>query len=169
MKAISQSTLKYFSLKNRHNWSDNRFAWFYAVIILIAVAVFAVFLKMAGIYESMAWRVINIFFIAGGQSAMIIDYKMHKDSNLEFTHAALLCIRSGFYFALLFLPTLAFALGGYASEQEIINQKELFGTNNLTVQSAIFVNWIETIATLSVLSFAVPHVVCFVRTPKKES
>lgn len=165
MKSSSHS----FSLSNRQNWSDNRYAWFYAIFILIAVTLFAIFLKLAGIYESMAWRVINIFFIILGQSLMLIAYKKYKNGNLQFTQAALLCIRTGIYFALLFLPSLAFVIGGYASEQTIINNAEFFNTNNLTVESIVFVNWIETIATLSVSSFVVPHILAFVKTSKKKN
>lgn len=167
MDFSSDSVFKLFSLKNRHDWSDSRFAWFYAAVILVGVTLFAIALKLAGIYESMAWRVVNIFFIMGGQALMLIDYKKHKNYNLQFTQAAFLCIRTGFYFALLFLPALAFVIGGFPSEQSIINKNELFSTNNFTVESIVFVNWIETIATLSVACFVVPHIVAFVKPSNK--
>jgi hypothetical protein len=167
METTKDRLFRSFSLKNRHNWSDNRFAWFYASVILAAVTLFAIILKLVGIYESMAWRVVNVLFIFGGQALMIIDYKKHKDPNLGFTRAVFFCIQTGMYFALLFLPALAFVVGGYPSEQAIIDKKEFFNTNNLTVESIVFVNWIETIATLSVTSFVVPHIVGFVRSPKQ--
>jgi hypothetical protein len=167
METTKNSLFHSFSLKNRHNWSDSRFAWVYAFVILVAVTLFAIVLKLAGIYESMAWRVVNVLFIFGGQSLMIIDYKKHKDANLGFTRSAFLCIQTGIYFALLFLPTLAFVVGGYPSEQAIIDKKEFYNTNNLTVESIVFVNWIETIATLSVTSFVVPHIIGFVRPSKQ--
>ncbi len=167
MKTTKKRSFQKFSFKNRHNWSDNRFAWVYAFVILVAVSLFAIILKIAGIYESMALRVFNIFFIMLGQSFMLIDYKKHKNHNLEFTQAALLAARTGIYFALLFLPTLAFVIGGYPTEQAMINKNELFYNKNFTVQSIVFVNWIETIATLSVSCFVVPHIVGFFKPSNK--
>ena len=166
METLMTSTSGFFSFKNRHNWSDRRFAWFYAFIIFLAVVVFAIILKVADIYESMGWRVVNILFIMGGQTLMVIDYKKHKDFNLEFTHAAFLCIRAGIYFALLFLPTIAIVVAGFPVEQVYINEKELFNSSEFPVQTMIFVNWIETIATLSVSCFSAPHIIGFVKSPE---
>lgn len=144
-----------FELGNKNKWSDSRFAWYYAVIILLAVVAFAVILKVMGIYESMAWRGVHIFFIFGGLIILLQDYKYHKHIQLDYTQAAILCTRAGIYFALLFLPLLAMIIGGYPTEQDIINKEELF-TSNYPVEEIVFVNWIETIATVAIASFVVP-------------
>lgn len=166
MEHVVTSKPGFFSFKNRPNWSDSRFCWFYAFIIFIAVVAFAIILKVAGIYESMGWRVVNVLFIIGGQTLMVIDYKKHKDFRLDFTHAVFLCIRTGLYFALLFLPTIAIVIAGFPLEQAMINKKELFNTSEFPVQTMVFVNWIETIATLSVSCFSAPHIVGFVKSSK---
>lgn len=168
METVNTSTSGFFSFRNRANWSDRRFAWFYAFMIFIAVVAFAIILNAAGVYESMGWRVVNILFIIGGQTFMVIDYKKHKDFELDFTHAVFLCIRTGMYFALLFLPTITIVIAGFPAEQAMINKNELFNTNEFPVQTIVFVNWIETIATLSVSCFSAPHIVGFVKRPSKK-
>lgn len=167
MERVSTLSTVFFSFNNRVNWSDRQFSWFYAFIIFIAVLAFAIILKVANVYESMAWRVVNIIFIIGGQTLMVVDYKKHKDPQLEFTHAVFLCIRTGLYFALLFLPTIALVIAGFPGEQAMINKKELFNSSEFPVQTMVFVNWIETIATLSVSCFSAPHIVGFVKSSKK--
>lgn len=147
---------KFFSFKNRHNWSDNRFAWVYAIFILTAVVVFAIILKVAGIYESMAWRVFNAFFIIIGFILMVKDYKKHKDLDVSYTQATFLCFRCGLYFALLFLPALAFIISGYPHETEIINKEEAYNSN-MPVLAIVFANYVETAATLAVACFTAAH------------
>ena len=148
MKKSSNS----FSLKNKQTWSDSRFAWFYATIIFLAVVIFAIILKAAGIYESMAWRIVNIFFILGGFILLVKNYKKHKDSKVSYLQAWLLCIRTGFYFALLFLPALAFVVNGYPTEQAIIDKKELYNSN-MPIFEIVFANYIETVASILISSF----------------
>lgn len=147
METISQPASKRFSLKNKNEWSDSRFAWFYAILILVAVLLFAIILKIAGIYESMAWRVFNALFIIGGLIILVKDYKKHKSSKLTYLQAWLLCIRTGFYFALLFLPLLAFVVNGYPTEEAIINKDELYNSQ-FPVFEIVFANYVETIVTV---------------------
>ncbi|GGG49108.1 hypothetical protein [Bizionia arctica] len=153
MEKTERTSTNYFSLKNRDTWSDNRFTWFYATLIFIAVVVFAIILKTANIYESMAWRVVNFFFILVGFVLMVKDYKKHKDFNLSYTQALLLCFRTGFYFALLFLPALAFVVNGYPTEQAIMDKDELYNSQ-FPIFEIVFANYVETIASILICSFA---------------
>lgn len=147
METTSQSGLKSFSLKNRHNWSDSRYAWFYAFLILIAVVIFAIILKIAGIYESMSWRIVNMFFIIVGLILLVIDYRKHKNSKVTYTQAALLCARCGFYFALLFLPALAFVISGYPHETDIIKKEEVYNSHMPTFE-IVFINYVEVVGSV---------------------
>ena len=137
---------------DKNTWSKNSFSWFYAIMILILVTVFAVILKYAQIYESMPLRVVNVFFILIGFVVLIKDYENTRNISLKFTEAFTLCIRTGFYFALLFLPMLLFFLLDDKSELTIISSKEILKTH-YPIQEMVISNYIETAATVAIMSY----------------
>lgn len=98
MATVEKSEQSKFSFKNRKNWSNNRFAWVYAILILLAPVTLDIIFKMAGIYESMALRSINIFFIIIEFFILIWDYKRSKHKKTKIVDVFLLCSRTGFYY-----------------------------------------------------------------------
>lgn len=151
-----------FSLKNKEEWSNSRFAWFYAILIFLAVVVFAIILKVSGIYESMAWRIVNIFFILVGFVLLVNDYKNHKSYQVKYFQAWLLCVRAGFYFALIFLPLLLFVVYGSPTEEAIISKNELYGSQN-AVFEIVFANYVETVGSILICSLVASYFVGFGR------
>jgi hypothetical protein len=154
MKTTHQSTLKEFSLKNRSNWSGNRYAWFYAIIILLASLILGLVLYTSEIYESMALRSINIFFILIGFYLMIRDYRRHKSEALSYVDAFLLCARTGFYYLLLYLPVILIFLGTNQSEVALVMSKETFG-GDFSIIEIVFTTYLETVAITVVCGIAI--------------
>ena len=139
-----------FSLKNRKTWSNNRFAWVYAIFILFCSIILGVLLKLIGVYESMSLRSINIFFIAIGFFVLVWDYKRIKHKNLEFLNAFLLCFRTGFYYCLLYLPVILIFLLDSKGELQMVETKETFN-NNFSIIAIVFSTYIETVATVVIV------------------
>jgi ABC-type sulfate transport system permease subunit len=105
---------------------------------------------MAGIYETMGLRSINIFFITIGFFALIWDYKRTKHQKLDFVDAFLLCARTGFYYCLLYLPVILVFLSLSNSELQLVEAKETFN-NNFSIIAIVFSTYIETVSTVVII------------------
>lgn len=132
------------SLINHHNWSKNRFAWFYAVLILLAAVAVGVLCKINGVYEAMYIRSINIFFILIAFFAMIWDYKRSKQQHLGYIEAFLFCARTGFYFCLMYLPIILVFLIDSNNELNLVKANETFD-NSFSIIAIVFSTYIETV------------------------
>ncbi|WP_339917369.1 hypothetical protein [Yeosuana marina] len=150
METTEKSKQSKFSFINRYEWSKNRFAWFYAILILLASVTLGVIFKKAGIYESLAIRSINIFFIMIAFFMLIWDYKRSKHENIKFSDAFLLCARTGFYYCLLYLPVILIFLTESHSELQLVKTDETFN-NNFSVIAIVFSTYVETVATVVIL------------------
>jgi hypothetical protein len=102
---------------------------------------------MAGIYESMGLRSINIFFIMIGFFMLIWDYKRSKHEKIKFVDAFLLCARTGFYYCLIYLPVILIFLSDSKNELQLVKTDETFN-NNFSVIAIMFSTYIETAATV---------------------
>lgn len=147
MKTVKKQEL---SITKRYKWSKNRFAWFYATLILLVSVLLGVVLKMSGTYESMGLRSINIFFIMIGFFILIWDYKRTKHKNLKFIDAFLLCARTGFYYCLLYLPIVLIFLADSKNELQLVETDETFN-NNFSIIAIVFSTYIETVATVVIV------------------
>jgi hypothetical protein len=147
MATVEKPEQSKFSFKYRKNWSNNRFAWVYAILILLASVTLGIIFKMAGIYESMGLRSINIFFIMIGFFMLIWDYKRSKHKKIKFVDAFLLCARTGFYYCLIYLPVILIFLSDSKNELQLVKTDETFN-NNFSVIAIMFSTYIETAATV---------------------
>lgn len=166
MDSTQKHTSKRKVLFDKSNWSKNSFSWFYAVLIMLLVLIFAIVLKLAGIYESMAMRIVNVFFILIGFIVLIWDYEQSKNVKLKFQIAFVFCIRTGFYFALLFLPILLIFLIGDKGEIGIILTQETM-TTNYPIQEILVSNYMETAASVAIMGYVAAITAGFVK-PKKQ-
>lgn len=144
------------SLLDRKHWSNNRFAWVYAGFISILAILFAIILKSAGVYEGVALRSINIFFILFGFILLIWDLKRTTHRHLTYTQAFQLLIRAGFYFCLLFLPILLIFIDTFHDELNIVRENETF-TSDFPVIQIVFSTYLETVATVVIGAMAISY------------
>ncbi len=86
------------SFLDRTYWTNNKYAWAYAILIVFLAVSFAVILKALDIYEGVALRNINIFFILAGFILLIRDYRIHSNQPLTYVQAFMLLMRTGIYF-----------------------------------------------------------------------
>jgi membrane protease YdiL (CAAX protease family) len=125
------------SFFDRHKWSNNQFAWIYAFLILIFTVTFAIVLKLSGIYEGVALRSINIFFILIGFILLVWDYRRSKKRDLTYIQAFLLLLRTGVYFCLLFLPMLLVFLSNDQGALYLIQAHETISSDYPVIQLVI--------------------------------
>lgn len=135
-------------------WSNNRFAWAYACFILILTVVFAIILKSLGIYESMPFRSINIFFILLGFILLIWDFKRSTHKHLTYVQAFLLLARTGIYFCFLFLPALLLFIELDYGELDIVREKESLAPD-FTALELVLSTLLETVATAVIAAIVV--------------
>ncbi len=134
------------SLFDHQDWSKNRFALFYAILILLGVCLYAFILIKAGVYESPSLRILNVFIILVGFVALMWDYKLSKMQKLTYQNAFLLCARTGLYFCLLFLPLLLVFLSNDQSALNMVKTNETFGSS-ISVVEMTFWLYVETVGT----------------------
>ena len=150
----------YLSYPNRKYWSDNKFSWIYAILILVFVIVFAIILKSAGIYQGAALRSVNIFFILSGFILLMRDYQKNTSKQLTYVKAFLLLTRTGIYFCLLFLPILLIYIDAYKGELEQVMANETF-TSDFPVLQIVFTTYQVTFPATIICAMTVAHLVKF--------
>lgn len=152
-----ESKSSFFDIKQ---WSNNKFAWVYAGFNLVLTVLFAVILKSLGIFEGVALRVVNIFFILLGFILLIWDFRKNSGRHLTYIQAFLLLIRAGLYFCLLFLPILLLFIDTYHDELEIVRENETFNSDFPVIQ-IVFSTYLETVATVVIASMTVAYTANF--------
>ncbi len=125
------------SFFDRRSWSNNRFAWGYALLILILTLLFAIILRLSGIYEGIALRSINLFFILIGFVLLIWDYRRSKQIELTYVMAFQILLRTGIYFCLLFLPTLLIFLANDQMALYLVQEHETFSADYPILQMVL--------------------------------
>lgn len=96
---------------SRSNWSQQRYAWTVAIAIIIAMVLMELIFSLTKYYESLVWRMLNLFFLLGGFLWMVHDYTKHRSYTVNYLEAFKLCLQTGVYFCLIFFPLLILALG----------------------------------------------------------
>lgn len=134
------------NISKRYDWSLNKFAWVYAVLILIPTLILGFIFKMIGVYESMAFRSINLIFIVGGLFLLLWDYKRVKNQALSLLDTFLLCGRTGIYFCLLYLPVIILFLSLDKSELALVKSEETFNSD-MSILEIVLTSGFESIAT----------------------
>lgn len=124
------------SLLNRENWSENRFAFCYAVLILLMALLFHFILKSSGIKEVFALRLMNIFFIIIGFLLLLWDYIKTTNSKLNDIKSFWLSAKCGLIFCALFLPILMFNVSNDPEELKWI-ANEFYTTSSPVFQVGI--------------------------------
>lgn len=162
MDSYEARTSHTFSLKNRQNWSKNRFAWSYAVLILLMTVLFGLLLNWAGIYETLPLRIFNLFIILVGFVALMRDYRINKKKKLTYSSAFALCARTGIYFCLLFLPVLLILLNTVHTGPNYVQLGQSYGFH-LTVMETIFWSYIETVGSTLTAGLLASYIALFKR------
>jgi|GEM_PF-4126223 len=103
--------MKAFINTKRSKWSQQRYAWTTAFIIIILMILMELIFSLTKNYESLSWRMLNLFFLLGGFLWMVYDYTKHRSYNVNYLEAFKLCLKTGVYFCLIFFPLLILALG----------------------------------------------------------
>lgn len=96
---------------NRSTWSQQQYAWTVATAIIIAMVLMELAFSLTKNYESLAWRMLNLFFLLGAFIWMVFDYTKHRSYTINYFEAFKLCLKTGVYFCLMFFPLLIIALG----------------------------------------------------------
>lgn len=143
---------------NRKHWSDNKFAWVYAVLILIFVTLFAIILKSAGIYQGAALRSVNILFILLGFILLMRDYQKSTSKRPTYVQAFLLLTRTGVYFCLLFLPLLLIYIDAYQGELNQVIEHETFAAD-FPVLQIVFSTYQVTFPATIICAMTVAHLI----------
>lgn len=160
MDTTEVQTPNIFSLKNRQNWSKNRFAWTYAILILCATVLFGLLLTWAGIYETLPLRIVNLFIILLGFSALMRDYRINKKKKLAYSSAFALCARTGIYFCLLFLPVLLILLNTGHNGLNYVQLGQNYGFH-LTMMETVFWSYIETVGSTLTAGLLASYIALF--------
>jgi membrane protease YdiL (CAAX protease family) len=155
---------KHASFFDRHNWSNNRFAWIYAFLILIFTVIFAIALKLSGIYEGVALRSINIFFILIGFILLLWDYRRSKKRDLTYVQAFLLLLRTGIYFCLLFLPMLLVFLSNDQGALYLVESHETFSSDYPVIQ-LVMSTYMVTVPTVVIAAMTIAYSANFGKKP----
>lgn len=148
------------SFFNKKYWSNNKFAWMYAGFILILAVLFAIILKVLGIYEGMALRGVHIFFILLGFILLMWDFRRNSGRHLTYVQAFLMLFRAGLYFCLLFLPILLVFIDAYPNELALVRENETFAANYPVIQ-IVFSTYLVTLPTVALAAMTVAYMANF--------
>ncbi len=148
------------SFFNRRGWSNNRFAWSYALLILILTLIFAIVLRHSGVYEGIALRSINLFFILIGFVLLIWDYSRTKQIELTYVTAFQILLRTGIYFCLLFLPTLLVFLANDQTALYLVKEHETF-TVDYPILQMVLSTYLVTIPAVVIAAMTVAYTAHF--------
>ena len=99
------------STNKRSQWSSNRYAWTIAITLILVMILMELIFSLTKNFESLPWRMLNLFFLLGGFLFMVYDYSKHRVENVSYLDAFKLCLRTGGYFIVMFFPLLLLALG----------------------------------------------------------
>ena len=167
MKDKSTGGSGIFNFESHAHWKDNQFAWFYASLILLASLILGIALYFSGIYESMAWRSVKIFFILFSFIALVGDYHKHK-AEISYVEAVLLCLKTGFYFLAMYLPIIIIFLGTSKVEMQAVVKNEVM-EQSFSFFEMVFVNYLETVVTTAICAIAAAFTVGFInkKQPKE--
>lgn len=143
------------SFFDRTKWSDNKYAWAYAIFILLLTVVFAAILKFLNIYEGMALRIIHIVFILIGFVLLMWDHNRHREP-ITYLKAFLLLLRTGVYFCLILLPVLLVYFELNAEALEMFREKEAYNSDLPLIQ-ILFFSYFETITTVLLAAMTVAY------------
>lgn len=152
---------------DRRYWSDNKFSWAYALLILVFVILFAIILKSAGIYQGAALRSINIFFILIGFILLMQDYQKSTSKQLTYVQAFLLLTRTGVYFCLLFFPVLLIYIDMYHGELNEVITHETF-TSDLPVLQIVLTTYQVTFPATIICAMTVAHLIRYGKKRNKQ-
>ncbi|MCG2461242.1 hypothetical protein K8352_10820 [Flavobacteriaceae bacterium F89] len=160
MDTYESPTTDTFSFKNRQKWSKNRFAWSYAILILLGTVLFGLLLSWVGIYETLPLRIVNLFIILVGFMALMRDYRINKKKKLAYGSAFALCARTGIYFCLLFLPVLLILLNIGENGHNYVQLGQSYGFH-LTEMETVFWSYIETVGSTLTAGLLASYVALF--------
>ena len=93
------------------NWSQTRYSWTVAIAIILAMVLMELIFSLTKNYESLAWRMLNLFFLLGAFCWMVYDYSKSRNYPVDYLEAFELCLKTGVRFCLVFFPLLLLALG----------------------------------------------------------
>ncbi|GAA4282224.1 hypothetical protein [Gaetbulibacter aestuarii] len=167
MKDKSSSSSGLFNFESHGHWKDNQFAWFYASLILVASLILGISLYLSGVYESMSWRSVKIFFILFSFIALVSDYHKHK-AEISYVEAVLLCLKTGFYFLAMYLPIIIIFLATSKTEMQAVVKNEVM-EQSFSFFEMVFVNYLETVVTTAICAIAAAFTVGFIHNKKQES
>ncbi len=149
MEDVDKNTLE---LKKRASWSKNRFAWIYAIVIVILVLVYSTVLYLYNIYESRPLRLLNIFFIILGFILLLKDYINVKNENLSYIQAFIFCFRTGVYFCILFIPVVLLFMTIHPQEVNLVARQETYGSDFTQMEMGFSV-FLESITSVVIAAF----------------
>ncbi len=149
MEDVDENTLE---LKRRASWSKNRFAWIYAIVIVILVLVYSTVLYLYNIYESRALWILNIFFIILGFILLLKDYINVKNEDLSYTQAFMFCFKTGVYFCILFIPVVLLFMAIHPQEINLVGRQETYGSDFTQLEMAFSV-LLESITSVVIAAF----------------
>ncbi|MCK0132184.1 hypothetical protein MWU59_11800 [Flavobacteriaceae bacterium F08102] len=130
------STKKHY-LFHRERWSQNQFSWFHGGILYLTCIVFALILRLFGIYQSTPFRAINGVFVIGAMFFVIWDYQHVKDTPLLLIDSFFMCLRTGFYFCVLFIPTIILFFLSNQADLAVAKTTETNGSSMTILEIAL--------------------------------
>jgi|GEM_PF-4850488 len=132
-----KTTAKRRYLFHRETWSQNQFSWFYGGVLFLICVLFGVLLNLLGIYESTAYRAVNGVFVIGIMFLVIWDYLRVKQEQLLMIDSFFMCLRTGFYFCMLFIPTIIIFFSVNQADLAIAKATETHGSGMTILEIAL--------------------------------
>lgn len=124
-------------LFNIKNWSKNKVAWFYAIIVSMGIILFSLLLHLFKVYEGAALRFVFFPLLFIGFLVMIWNYTKYHPST-TFIEGFLLCARMGIRVIVIIIPFILLYLSLTPTEVSIIKARETFGSPDTIFGIAIF-------------------------------